>query len=65
MYLCSHPIVEVFNLPPTVTVQFSSSGITVDEGASIDIQLTAEGTFDQDFTVNLVFTDGKASKWTS
>jgi hypothetical protein len=44
-----------------VTVQFSSSGATVDEGASIDIQLTAEGTFDQDFTVNLVFTDGKAN----
>ena len=47
---------------PTVTIHFNTSTLTVDEGSNIDIQLVAQGTFDQNFTVNLTFTDGTAGE---
>ena len=47
-----------------VTVQFSivSKEHTITEGDTLDIQLSAEGAFDQDFTVNLLFANISAGK---
>ena len=36
--------------------------VTVEEGSTVDIQLVAEGTFNKDFTVDLVFTNGTAGE---
>ena len=45
-----------------MTVQFKTSIETIDEGDGYNIQLVAQGTFDQNFTVNLTFTEDTASE---
>ena len=45
-----------------MTVLFNSSSVSVTEGSNVGIQLTAQGTYDQWFTVNLTFHDGSASE---
>ena len=48
--------------PQTVEVMFSSSVISVTEGSNVGIQLTAQGTYDEEFTVKLRFQDETASE---
>ena len=49
-------------LIPTVIVYFKTSTLTVVEASYIDIQLVAQGKFDENVTVNLTFRDGTASE---
>ena len=45
-----------------MTVRFNTSTATIDEGEGYNIQLVAQGTFDQNFKVMLTFADGTASE---
>ena len=48
----------IVNFPDdsTVTILFNCLTVSVTEGSVVNIQLIAQGTYNQEFTVNLMFT---------